>query len=587
MNTQSILKPNRFSIAMLIVLELTLTAAAAFSLFQLAEPMTRSGLALGLGRRYVVAEKEAKVALSDVDKLDDLLPLNPLQATLEPKHQRAQNLNLHAGLLLAGNALLGWLALWVARRQHIGAAWVCASLWFMGAMALSPWGLPSWFYGVLAALCAVFYLVDGIVYRWTGTCQARITTGVFNSHWFVLGWPGWVFLTGTGLLFVMDFAARGPVSIQYIGLYQVDALWLACFLLCLSAMWRNRFLTGAAAMITGLSQLLMRKRGPFLLVTIGVTLVLAIGWVGRPIHAELLPGWGKPYFSGELLRAMFGIAAAWCLYRVGEWEASRKHILSVMVSLGLILLMVMVGLFTSKDGGPALVISLALCLSLGTPFLHRFIASHARLGVLAVTLLVLVGGCAWSFGLQEVIPALSQRASVRAAAIHAPYRAASPYLAQVRWLADAAPASGFGLGRTPWCGAKAHVEAIACTKSTGAPLQMPSDYAAAGLTALYGLPGAAALLLALLAWLASLSWPGLAVWHSGRTPSWSLLQSELVIAFSLLAVAQSLITVAGSFGQIPLTGITLPLLGYGGVAICFTAVWIGLALNPAGACTHH
>lgn len=403
----------------------------------------------------------------------------------------------------------------------------------------------------------------------------------------MFGWPGWVFLTGTGLLFVMDFAARGPVSVQYIGLYQADGLCLACMLLCLSAMWRNRFLTGAAATITRLSQLWIRKRGPLLLVTIGFALALAIGWMGRPIHAAPLPGWGKPYFSGELLRAAFGISAAWCLYRVGEWGASGQRILSTLVCLGLILLMVMAGLFTSKDGGPALVISLALCLSLGIPLLHKLIASHARLGVLAVTFLVLVGGCAWSFGLQELMPALSQRAADRVAAIHAPYRAASPYLAQVRWLADAAPAPGFGLGRTPWCGAKAHVEAIPCTKSTGAPVQMPSDYATAGLTALYGLPGAAALLLALLAWLASLSWPGLAAWRSGRTPSWALLQSELVIAFSLLAVAQSLITAAGSFGQIALTGITLPLLGYGGVAICFTAVWIGLALNPAGACAHH
>lgn len=590
MNAPSTLQLSCFNIALLIVLELALTAVAVFILFQLAEPMAKPTLALGLAQRYAVIEKEAPVSLPGFAAKLHVPPLfRDLPITLEPNHERARRLNRQLGLLLADCAAIGWLALWIARRQRPGAGWICTGLWFMAAMVFNPMGVPTWCYWLLTALCAAFYWLDGIIYRRSGRGQTRITTGVLNSYWFAFGWPGWVLLTGIGLLWVTDFAARGPVShvIPYIGLYQADALWWSNIVLCLSALWRDRLLTGLAVAITRLSEFWRRKRGPMLLVPVGIALTLAVGWVGRPDLHVIFPGLAKPHQSGELLRAIFGIAAAWCLYRVGEWRAGKPRIRAALRRLALVLFMVLLGLGVAKDGGPALVISLALCLSVGTPLLHGLITRHARRGLFAIALLIVVVGCTWSFGLQEVAPGLSRRAAEREAAMIDPYRAASPYLAQIHWLMDAAPLWGFGLGRTPWCGAKAHVSAIPCTTGSGAPLQMPSDYATAGLAALWGLPGAAILLLVLMVWLVSLSWPGLAAWRSGRIPTWALLQSGLVVAFSLLALAQSLITAAGSFGLLPLTGITLPLLGYGGSALCFSAIWIGLALNPAGAVVAH
>lgn len=582
MNTQSILQPTRFSIAMLIVLELALTAAAAFTLFQLAEPMARPALALGLGQRYAVAEKEAKVALSDVDKLDDPLLLHTLQATLEPKHQRAQNLNRQSGLLLAGNALLGWLALWIARRQRPGATLICISLWFGGAMAFNPFGLLAWEYWTISALFAAFYFFYGIIYRCRNGGQARTATGVFNSYWSAAGWPGWVLFTGIGVLFVTDFAARGPISqvMPYAGVAQLDALWLANMLLNLSAIWRDRLMIGLAVGITRLSQLWLRPRGPLVLLTLAIPIAVSVGWLGRP---DGYHGLDKPQLSSELFRAVFGIAAAWALYRVGEWRADKRRIWAEIKHMLILLVLIGIGLLIARDGGPALIMSLAVCLSWATPLLHRLIVRHARLGLLGIVFAVLVGGSIWSFGVHQILPKISSRAAEREVdLLDGGYHAASAYLAQIHWMIDAAPTGGFGLGRVPWCGAKALVGARTCTKGSGAPLQMPSDYAAAGLAVVCGVPGAALIILTLLGWLAGLSWSGLAAWRTGRTPTWNLLQIELVATFTLLAFAQTLITFACSFGLLPITGITLPCLGYGSAALICTSIWIGLALNPAG-----
>lgn len=569
--------------ALFIILELALTAGAAFALLQLAEPLGHPALAAGLAQRYI-APGEAPTSLPPafIVRLSNYSLLRDLPVTLETKQERALRLNRQVGYWLAGGAGIGWLSLCLARRQRPGAGWICVGLWCAAAMLIRPLGLPIWIYWSLSLLFMTAYLLHGIVYRWRGISQARLASGAFDSYWSACAWPGWVCLTGIGLLWVTDFAARGPARTEYIGLYQADAWLGANGLLSLSALWRDRLITGLARMVTELSHLWLRKRGPWLLVGTGTLLALTVGWLGRPDHATPLPGLGKPHLSGELLRMAFGMAAAWCLYRVGEWRASRSRTAAALMRLVWVLFMVLLGLGMARDGGPALVITLALCLSLGVPLLHGFVVRHARLGLVALALLVAVCWLAWSFGLQELLPEVSRRAAERANAIQAPYQAASANLAQVRWLVDAAPTQGFGLGRVPWCGAQAHIGNKPCTTGSGAPLQTPSDYASVGLAAVWGLPGAAVLLLALLGFFASLGVSGLAAWHFDRTPSWGLLQNWLVVAFSLLDMAQTLITAFGSFGLIPLTGITLPLLGYGGVALCFTAAWLGLALNPAG-----
>ncbi|TAN52599.1 MAG: hypothetical protein EPN21_03590 [Methylococcaceae bacterium] len=572
--------PSRCAILLLLALELALTGAAAIALRHLAQPLALPARAAGWGQRYAVSQPAADFRPFAESQRFPLL--REVRLALAPKPQRAQRWNSRAGDWLAGGAGIGWLALWLARRQRPGAGWICSALWSMAAMLPQPYGLPGGFWWTLAALCLAGYLCFGIFNRQGGVVQARTGSAAAATLWSATGWPGWVFFTGIGLLWVIDFAARGPERAAFFGLYQADALWLANLSLSLAALWRDRWLTGLVRAATALTDLWMRRRGPLLLGGCGLLLTLAIGCVGRPDDVKPWPGLAKPHLSSELLRSIFAIALAWCLYRAGEYRTSRPRIRSTLLQLGAVLLLVLAGLAWSRDGGPALVIFLALCLTFNTPLAHALASRHAAGGLLALLVLMLAGWASWDYAVHDIAPRFSQRAAERAAAIHAPYRAGSPYLAQVHWLMDATPPAGFGLARVPWCGAKAMVGIGACTLGSGAPLQTPSDYAPAGLAAVYGLPGAALLLFALLIWLAGLSWPGLAAWRSGRAPPWALLQCWLVVVFALLALAQTLITVGGSLGAIPLTGVTLPLLGYGGAALCMAALWAGLALNPAG-----
>jgi cell division protein FtsW (lipid II flippase) len=586
MNPIAIALPCRFRIALLLLLELALTVGAARLLSHWAEPLALPPLAEGLHGRYALAGAGPPLLPPELAAGWQELPLLrelPLQG--ETKAERARHLHQQAGQGLTLAALLGWLALWVARRQRPGAGWVCSGLWLVAALWLRPLGLPPWIPWALAALCVAGYC--GVIVKQAKVAdQERLLTGVAASAWSVLGWPGWVGFSGIGLLWVMDFAARGPGQEQYMGLHQADALWLANWLLCLSALWRGRLVMGLAQFATGMAELWQRRRGPWLLGGIGLLLTLALGWVGRPDHAKPLPGWAKPHVSGELLRAVFAYAAAWFLYRVGEWRTSKPRLRAALGRLVCVGLLVLCGLAWSRDGGPALVIALGIFLAAGIPLAHALASRHGLLGLAALMLFACLGWASWHSAVSDVAPSLSRRAAERVALLNEPFRGSRPYLAQIHWLLDATPSTGFGLGRVPWCGAKAHVGAAACTLGSGAALQMPSDYAAAGLAAVFGVPGAALLCLALLVWIASLGWPAVAAWRWGRAPPWALLQCWLVLAFALLAMAQTLITAAGSAGLVPLTGITLPLLSNGAVSLFCSAFWVGLALNPVGVITH-
>lgn len=598
----------RFTIALILCLELAITATVAFTLWKCSLPLVEPSIASGLGQRYVAENSSANfpglagLSISGLFykppsmALDSGVPagmttgvlatvipvvrtawtaVRDYKPTLEPKAERAFRLQKKCGTSLVVGSLVGWLCLWLARRQHQGATCLCLSVYSTAAMFFRPWGLATEMYWLFAALFALIYMVvAGSDHQ-----QTRYCTGIFNSYWAVLAWPGWCLFSGLGLLMVVDFGARGPAHNRYIGLHQADVWFAANVLLILSSVWRDRLLIGLAALMTLTSGLWQRQRGPYLLSGCALSAVLAIGWLGRSSHA-ILPGLGLPQVSGELIRALFGIATAWSLYRVGECTASKRRIVASLRRLGLLLLIILAGLVVSSDFGPLLVIGLALSISAIT-LLQAVFAKKRHWKPLTLILLVFGGCVLWLAALQELTPHISPLAAKRVAAVHSPFTAVSANLAQNAWLVAATPFAGFGLGRTPWCGAKAHIGVVSCTLGSGASIQLPSDYAAVGHVALWGLPAALALMFSLLLWWLVLLAPGLATWQTGRAPPWTLLQNQLVSVFVLLVVAQTLITVSGALGLIPLSGITLPLLGYGGTSLMLTALAVGLAMSPA------
>ena len=326
--------------------------------------------------------------------------------------------------------------------------------------------------------------------------------------------------------------------------------------------------------------------------------MLAVGWLGAADHRNFLGiaglrGSGRPHISGELLRLGVCGALAWFAYRIGEWRVSAQRARANLQHLLVGLALCAAGLVVSDDKGPLLVLALAGAVLLGAPVL-QWVGGGGRRGwvrgarngaalVLALALAIAALGL-WRTALTDWLPRISHDAAAREAMRANPFDAASPNLAQARWLMDATPASGFGLARVPYCGARAHAGEAGCTLASGAPLQMPSDFAFVPLLATWGATGASALVLGMLLWLFSLPAGMLAAQRSGgpcdAADPLGLLPVWLVAVPALVAQAQTMVSVGATLGWSSLTGVTMPFLGYGTTSLCAVALAVGLAAHP-------
>jgi len=346
-----------------------------------------------------------------------------------------------------------------------------------------------------------------------------------------------------------------------------------------------------------------RPNGQFVLLILGVGCASMLGWLGHRVQPPLpilnIAGGGLPHVSGELLRLIAGAAISWSAYRYGEWQTSSGRFWRGMACTAGIGALCWFGLTVSDDMGPILIMSLALLLFLAAPAVRQIAHTRSerparRRGALALAVLCTAvfvsGGIAlWQISLTDWAPQFSRTAAVREAARLAPFSAVSPNLAQVHWLMDAARnVGGFGLGRVPYCGARAQVEPTACTLSSGAPIQLPLDFAFSGLAATWNLGGAAACIGLLFIWLRALVLSATPSGLRGASEATDLEQCDDPLAWlrawivavpCLMAQAQTLVSVGGTLTWTPLSGVTLPLLGYGTTALCICAFWVGLSVR--------
>ena len=116
------------------------------------------------------------------------------------------------------------------------------------------------------------------------------------------------------------------------------------------------------------------------------------------------------------------------------------------------------------------------------------------------------------------------------------------------------------------------------------PAQTQSDYSFSALRAVAGSAGAFALLGLYLLWIASL-----AVRQAARSPG-SLAQAAapaaarawlawLCVCWAVLVLVQTLVTVAGNLGVLPLTGVTWPFVSYGLWSLLHHTLVLGLVLH--------
>jgi cell division protein FtsW (lipid II flippase) len=173
-------------------------------------------------------------------------------------------------------------------------------------------------------------------------------------------------------------------------------------------------------------------------------------------------------------------------------------------------------------------------------------------------------------------------AASRLESVAAPFASINDQLALVSWFQRAAPADGFGLGATPWCGfAPAH----ACS---GVPAQIHSDYTFTAMVGVFGPLQAWAMAIGAALWLHRL------IRHHGRVTrgeprligsagrfanDGQALLSWIAVAWVVLSSCQLAVTVAGNLAVLPLTGVTFPFVSFGMTSLLVNIAFLALCLN--------
>ncbi|MDP2831920.1 MAG: FtsW/RodA/SpoVE family cell cycle protein [Pseudomonadota bacterium] len=497
---------------------------------------------------------QAAQPLSGMKPIIGPLPRYPGHGDLRDLQALAQLQGI--GLWLAVWSALGAIQLELARRLRPGFA---ALLWLatFAALAAAPAGLhgvsgESWLLaaastGVLAALLTGFGRTTGL----------RALPGANMP----LAWPGFMLFAGLGVLLITDIAAAGPPELRYVGLQQLENLWLAGLVLlplvCLLRESLMRWLAACAA---------LAERRPRLAFLSLLVLSLALGGLIAWQESQ------KQHSASEVARFLLMLAWSWLLYRHGErWHGRRQRRLLAWLALPLLLVLTLGTYALGGDFGPILIIAWTLLILTA--------AAIPRAGGAALILAAGIACLHW--GLTQWLPQQpwAEHVRIREATRTQPQQGPRVFLSQHAWLKRAAPSGGWGLGAAPWCGARAALGAGDCTAHSGVSEQFTSDYIWVGLVAVHGRAGALFLLglLLLHTWAVSRAATPRQPAQAGDRADLARLQAWVLAVQAAHITAQTLVSLSGNEAWLPLTGVTLPYFSLGGTSLALLAVWIGLA----------
>jgi len=259
-----------------------------------------------------------------------------------------------------------------------------------------------------------------------------------------------------------------------------------------------------------------------------------------------------------ILMAVFPAAAA-CARRTESLvrdDPRSDWVLSALIT-SLIAIAAVVAKINGDTGHAAMAVAMALLLSL--------YIGQGRLIALTYAVTAVIVFWAYTHSMEIPTSRFEERIAVWAGAKSL---IGPDDLFRVREIATSGLPWGWGYGQTPWQGFGAF---------TGAPLQLQSDYTAPALMAVLGWAG---LVIALLV-PASFACLGIAQLRKSTGPASR--SSIFVLAFSgwgCIAVAvRSLVSIAGSFGLLPLTGVPIAPLSFGPVAAAAALTYAMLAAN--------
>jgi cell division protein FtsW (lipid II flippase) len=295
--------------------------------------------------------------------------------------------------------------------------------------------------------------------------------------------------------------------------------------------------------------------------------------------------------TSELGRVWLIVGAAWFFFlRAGpltERLARRGPLAASFLRYAWPLLFVVgvlaLAMLITRDMGPLLIAAYAagafLAATLAMWWQQR---SGRRVGAFALAIVVFA---AWIGGTTFLLlhaGSLDAVTASRLESMAAPFASINDQLALVSWFRDAAPAAGFGIGTTPWCG---FVAGGACS---GVPAQVHSDYTFTAIVGVFGGSAAWAVALGTALWLHRL------IRHHGRVTrgepqliasggqighDGQALVSWLALAWVVLTSCQLAVTVAGNLAVLPLTGVTFPFVSFGMTSLLVNMAFLGLCLN--------
>ena len=550
--------------------ELALSCCALALLIMIATPLAQDDRPLGLDQRYATSHAATAMAL-------------PVDLALNSKLLRAQQLNRHAGALFAVLAVCGLIALHLGRSAlgiHVTQALI-AALWCVAAHLLGIFSgrWPAlWQADALSKMHIWLWAASGffLIALMAPTVNNKAVKTWRFKHTAASIWvyPGFVLFCGLGWFWLLDWAARGHLDKQFIGIYQLDSLWLAFAILSLVAAHQGQLLAAMSRFASWLDQVnsgpVSMPNGLLLMgLLVWILLVAAAGQIHIAHVTQVKTYQRHAALLAELMRVPVWLALGWILYR---WVETGQRASQGMVAAAALLATLMLGLYMDHDGGAMLAQTIAV-IWIFCGLMQHLVAQRCGAGagwLIAISTAALgTAGAIWL--------AFLQAPHQRIDALALDYQGPLDFLSVIHWMLDAVPMFGFGIGNTPWCGyAQASGLATQCMRA-GVPDQIQSDYVTFALVASWGWIATLALLAALLLWLWELMRNASA--NQTRALNLNLLRQWLVTGFAVTSGVQIAISTAGTLGKMPLTGLAIPMLSFGGACLLSTALFAGLSVN--------
>lgn len=509
------------------------------------------------------------------------------QALMDPAdpgvNARAAFQLTHLPYVLAVWLVTGALSLFIATRYRgsvLGLPVLFALASLAGAFEqVHGWDAAHWLYAACIGL--VIGLLVWLKAGQYGRANPAHATGPSTAAWII--WSTWFVLISLGVIWLGDLANRGPVSLRYLGVHQLDAMWLALMVVLPLSTWGSGLFVRA---LLKLNQWWQKPTGAWAILLMFCISVMGLVWIGA--YAKLGGQRGYPHISAEFVRLLITLAVAWLMSRYLEWGAESGRMRKAIALLLLAASGALAVLLLTRDMGPVLALAIAVIPTVTALLAFKRIVPTG----IAMMVLWLASGWAMQHTLTAWLPQQSwapERVVLREEARTNPFSAQLDYAAQIEWVLEAAGPDGFGLGGVSWCGAEAHVGNRPCTNYSGVPVQFASDYVHTAMRVVWGDTGALALLSATALLLVAVT---LRAVHQpvrvGAELSAKRLTAWLVVLMAAMFMGQLVVTVAGNLRIISISGVTQPLLGLGTTALLAFAAWLGLALgadsdNPAPA----